>query len=49
VESKVCAYCGKTFLGEGWPHIEGDSNRGILKIEHFCSDEHKYNFLTSKS
>jgi hypothetical protein len=47
VESKICAYCGKTFLGEGWPHIEGDSNRGVLKIEHFCSDEHKYNFLTS--
>jgi hypothetical protein len=48
VESKVCAYCGKAFSGQGWPHIEGDSNRGILKIEHFCSDEHKYNFLNSK-
>ena len=48
VESKVCAYCGKAFSGQGWPHIEGDSNRGVLKIEHFCSDEHKYNFLNSK-
>lgn len=46
---KTCAYCGKTFLGEGWPHVEGDSNRGVTKIEQFCSEEHKYNFLTSRS
>ena len=44
VENKLCAYCGKMFSGEGWPHVEGDSNRGVLKIEQFCSEEHKYNF-----
>ena len=48
MEKKVCAYCGKEFPGkDGWPHIEGDSNRGLLKIEHFCSEEHKYKFLGS--
>ena len=36
------------FSGEGWPHVEGDSNRGVLKIEQFCSEEHKYNFLSSE-
>jgi hypothetical protein len=30
------------------PHVEGDFNRGVLKIEHFCSEKHKYNFLNSK-
>ena len=34
---------------EDWPHVEGDSDRGVLKIEHFCSEEHKYNFLQSSS
>ena len=48
MENKTCAYCGKEFSGEGWPHVEGDSNRGVLKIEEFCSNEHKYNFLNSK-
>ena len=48
MESKTCAYCGKEFSGEGWPHVEGDSNRGVLKIEEFCSNEHKCNFLNSK-
>ncbi|HET7344500.1 MAG TPA: hypothetical protein VFJ05_01345 [Nitrososphaeraceae archaeon] len=48
MENKVCAYCGKEFPErEGWPHVEGDSNRGVLKIERFCSEEHKYNFLSS--
>ncbi len=51
MENKVCAYCGKEFSAkeEGWPHVEGDSNRGVLKIEHFCSEEHKYNFLNSSN
>ena len=48
MENKLCAYCGKIFSGEGWPHVEGDSNRGVLKIEQFCSEEHKYNFLNSE-
>ena len=48
MENRVCAYCGKEFSErEGWPHVEGDFNRGVLKIEHFCSEEHKYNFLSS--
>jgi hypothetical protein len=45
-----CAYCGKDFSQhEDWPYVEGDSNRGVLKIEHFCSEEHKHNFFTSRS
>ena len=48
MENQVCAYCGKEFSeGEGWAHVEGDSNRGVLKIEHFCCEEHKYNFFGS--
>jgi len=48
MDSKTCGYCGKLFFELGWPHIEGDSNRGVLKIEHFCSQEHKDLFLGSK-
>ena len=43
----VCAYCGKSFEGEGWPHVEGDSNRGVSRIEQFCSEEHRSAFLKS--
>jgi ribosomal protein L24E len=44
-----CSYCGKDFSqNEDWPYVEGDSNRGVLKIEHFCSEEHKHNFFTSR-
>ena len=44
-----CAYCGKEFSGkEDWPYVEGDSNRGVLKGEHFCSEEHKHNFFTNQ-
>jgi len=43
----VCAYCGKNFEGEGWPHVEGDSNRGVSRIEQFCSEEHRAAFLKS--
>jgi hypothetical protein len=48
MDLKVCAYCGKEFSGEGWPYVEGDSNIGVIKIEQFCSEEHKYNFLNSR-
>ena len=41
-----CAYCGK-IIEEDWAHVEGDSNRGVLKIEHFCCEKHKMNFLES--
>ncbi len=45
----TCGYCGREFSEkEDWPHIEGDSNRGVSKIEHFCCDEHKMLFLTSQ-
>ncbi|MGA7541479.1 MAG: hypothetical protein WBW34_00295 [Nitrososphaeraceae archaeon] len=47
METKVCAFCGKEFSHESWPHVEGDSNRGVIKIEQFCSEEHKYYFLGS--
>lgn len=43
----VCAYCGRSFKGEGWPHVEGDSNRGVSRIEQFCSEEHRAAFLSS--
>ena len=48
MDCKTCGYCGKSFSDLGWPHIEGDSNRGVLKIEHFCCEEHKELFLKSK-
>ncbi len=47
-EDKSCAYCGKEFSNGGWPYIEGDSNRGVSRIEHFCCEEHKIKFLSSK-
>ena len=47
-EERSCAYCGKKFSNGGWPHIEGDSNRGVLRIEHFCCEEHKIKFLSSR-
>jgi len=43
----VCAYCGRSFKGKGWPHVEGDSNRGVSRIEQFCSEEHRAAFLNS--
>jgi len=48
MDFKICAYCGEKFFDLGWPHIEGDSNQGVLKIEHFCCEEHKELFLKSK-
>ncbi len=46
---KTCAYCGNTFEGDDWPHVEGNSNYGVVKIEHFCSQDHRSLFLTSKN
>jgi hypothetical protein len=48
MDVKTCAYCGKEFAHEGWPHVEGDSNRGVIKIEQFCSEDHKDYFLDSR-
>ena len=41
----TCAVCGKEFEGGGWPHVEGNSNLGVLKIENFCCESHKQQFL----
>ena len=49
VDFKICAYCGEKFFHLGWPHIEGDSNRGVMKIEHFCCEKHKELFLKSET
>ena len=44
----VCAYCGMNVLDkDSWPYVDGDSNRGIKKIDYFCSEEHKFIFLNS--
>jgi hypothetical protein len=41
--TRNCAYCGKDFSEkEDWPYVEGNSNRGVLKIEHCWSEEHKH-------
>lgn len=42
---KTCAYCGISFRGESWPHVEGNSNLGVMKIENFCCEEHRGLFL----
>ncbi len=44
---KTCAYCGKLFEDESWPHVEGNSNLGVMKIENFCCEEHRNLFLES--
>jgi|KBSMisStandDraft_5_1062788.scaffolds.fasta_scaffold105111_1 hypothetical protein len=44
---KTCAYCGRIFEGDSWPHIEGNSTLGVIKIENFCCDEHRILFLES--
>jgi hypothetical protein len=49
VDFRICGYCGEKFFHLGWPHIQGDSNRGVMKIEHFCCQEHKELFLKSES
>jgi len=45
---KSCAYCGKEFSKDSWPHVDGDSNRGVSRIEHFCCEEHKNKFLIDR-
>ena len=47
-DSITCAYCGIDVLDkDSWPHVDGDSNQGIRKIDYFCSEDHKFAFLTS--
>lgn len=48
MDTNICAYCGKSFCNTGWPHVEGDLNRGVMKIEFFCSEEHKALFFSSE-
>jgi len=44
-EGIVCAYCGIVVLDkDSWPHVDGDANKGIRKIDYFCSEEHKFAF-----
>ena len=49
VEEKItCAYCGIPICdNDVWPHVEGDANMGVKKIDYFCSENHKHTFLAS--
>jgi hypothetical protein len=43
-----CALCGREIKpDEAWPHVDGDSNLGVRKIDYFCSEEHKTEFFRS--
>ena len=43
-----CALCGREIKpNEAWPHVDGDSNLGVKKIDYFCSEEHKAEFFGS--
>jgi hypothetical protein len=43
-----CAMCGREIRqSEAWPHVDGDSNLGVKKIDYFCSEEHKAEFFRS--
>lgn len=43
-----CALCGREMKhSQAWPHIDGDSNLGVKKIDYFCSEEHKAEFFDS--
>jgi hypothetical protein len=47
-EKITCAYCGCEMAGkESWPHVNGDYNTGVTKIDYFCSENHKIIFLSS--
>jgi hypothetical protein len=43
-----CALCGREIEHtQAWPHVDGDSNLGVRKIDYFCSEEHKAEFFRS--
>ena len=43
-----CALCGREIEhSQAWPHVDGDSNLGVKKIDYFCSEEHKAEFFRS--
>jgi hypothetical protein len=43
-----CALCGREIKPhDAWPHVDGDSNLGVKKIDYFCSEEHKAEFFSS--
>lgn len=43
-----CVYCGiYVDIEKSWPHVDGDSNLGVKKIEYFCSPDHKMKFFSS--
>jgi len=35
------------FVEKVGPHVEGNSNLGVMKIENFCCEEHRSLFLES--
>ena len=42
-----CALCGREIKhSQAWPHVDGDSNLGVKKIDYFCSEEHKAEFFS---
>lgn len=44
----ICAYCGRNVsIEDMWPHVDGNSNLGVRKIDYFCSESHKFAFLLS--
>jgi hypothetical protein len=44
----MCAYCASPVSPDAaWPHIDGDSNMGVKKIDYFCCESHKIQFLSS--
>ncbi|MDN5845571.1 MAG: hypothetical protein L0H53_04775 [Candidatus Nitrosocosmicus sp.] len=43
-----CALCGQEIKhSKAWPHVDGDSNLGVKKIDYFCSEGHKAEFFGS--
>jgi hypothetical protein len=47
-EKITCVYCGiEMTRKKSWPHVNGDSNLDVTKIDYFCSEDHKFTFLSS--
>jgi hypothetical protein len=41
-----CALCGREIKQiDAWPHVNGDFNLGVKKIDYFCSEMHKAEFF----
>lgn len=47
-EKIYCAYCGTEINpSKAWPHVDGNNNLGVRKIDYFCTEDHKTDFFTS--